>query len=141
MGSCFLLFKHEMNAGERDFGPPCEHYFAKVQAGDYHGAYAGFSRVLRDRVSEDDFTVLDRGVHQRLGTLQSKTMNGVQAGANTRDGAWGRISYKAVFEKGPATVRFDLVKEGSEWKIAAVYHDSPLFKKTMLDGFKAEEAH
>ena len=136
MGSCFVLYKQGMAAGERDFGPPCERYLVKVQAGDFQGAYAGLSDALRQRIKEDDLMAIERATQRTLGPLRSKTVSGVQAGATTSTGALGRIWYRGEFEKGAATIRFELRKEHGEWKISGLGYDSPLLEHMVLDALK-----
>jgi hypothetical protein len=130
VGTCALLVKGGMAAGEREFAPACERYLSAVAAGNYHGAYAEFGRAMRATTSEEDYVSLDQGIHARIGKLRSKTVQSVQAGAG-KGGRWGRILYQCQFEKGPGTLRMELRQEDGEWKVVGFNYDSSLLDEAM----------
>jgi hypothetical protein len=123
IGSCALLTR---DVRDKELVPVAEAYFAKANEGDFHGAYAGFGAPMRATTSEANYVSFDKGVHERLGKLQSKTVANTQAGFGTQ-GAWGVMDYRGHFERGDATIRFRFQKDAGVWKIAGLRYDSPVF--------------
>jgi hypothetical protein len=130
VGTCALMVKQGIDAGEKEFGPPSDRYFAKVSAGDYRGAYADFGTPMRASTTEEDYVALDRAIHGRIGKLESRQSQNVQAGVGPR-GRWGRIAYSCKFENGPAMVRLELQEENHQWKADGFHYDSPLLDQTL----------
>jgi hypothetical protein len=130
LGTCALVVTGGMAAGERDLGPVCERYLAEVAAGDYHTAYAEADSILHASATEKDFANLERGIHERTGAIRSKTFTSVQAGIDGQ-GRWSRLVYKAEFEKGPGTIRFDLRKRSDGWKIAGIFYNSAQLEQSI----------
>jgi hypothetical protein len=130
VGTCALMVKEGVSVGEKEFGPPSDRYFAKVSAGDYRGAYGDFGTPMRASTTEEDYVALDRAIHDRLGRLESRKFQSVQAGLGPR-GSWGRIVYSCKFENGPATVRMELQEENHQWKVDGFHYDSPLFDQSL----------
>ena len=124
LGTCVLAVKGGMAVGEKELGPVCDRYLNEVAAGDFHAAYTEADPTLRQSTTEEAFSRMERGIHERTGALRTKTINAAQAGVDG-SGRWGRLVYKAEFEKGPGTIRIDLRKQGEAWKIAAVNYQSP----------------
>lgn len=133
LGSCFLVARTAMGAGEKEFSPAIESYLAKANTGEYHRAYAEFGKEMHEAVTEEDYVSLDTGMHEKLGVLRSKKLQSVQAGADLK-GTWGRVVYECDFEHGKGTIAIGLREEGRVWKIINVRYDSPIF----MDSFRSK---
>ena len=130
MGSCFLVVKAGMSAGDREFRPAVESYFAKVQVGDYRGAYREFGTEMHQVVKEEDYVAQEPGFQERLGNLKTKTVQFFGTGVDTK-GRWGRIVYACEFEHAKGTLTISLRKAGDSWKIAAIRYNSPVFPESL----------
>ncbi len=131
IGSCALL---TTGVRDKELAPVAEAYFAKANDGDFHGAYAGFGTLMHQATSEADYISFDKGVHARLGKLQSKTILNTQAGFGTQ-GAWGVVVYQGHFEHGDGAIRLRFQKDAGVWKIAALHYDSPV----LVDAIRSTE--
>jgi hypothetical protein len=63
VGSCALLWKYESDVSDREFEPVVDRYLTRMNAGDYHRAYAEFGQALRDSVKEGDYVSIEGGIH------------------------------------------------------------------------------
>jgi hypothetical protein len=116
---------HMMVARGEEFQGACERYLERVQAGEYHQAYAELGRSMQERVSEDDYRRGEEHKRNRLGGLQSRRTIFADRGTDEY-GNWGRIKYSCRFDKGRGSLRFDLRREDGDWKIVATDVDSTL---------------
>jgi hypothetical protein len=119
-GSCVLLTKR---VGDKELNPVAEAYFAKVDRGDYHGAYADFGPAMHASTSEANYVSFDEGIHGRLGKLLSKSAARTQTGYST-GGEWANVDYNCRFARGTATVAFRFQKDVGKWQIAGLHYDS-----------------
>jgi len=124
LGTCVFFAEPALVAGEKEFAPAVERYLARVQAHDYRGAYADFGKAMREAFPEQDFVSLDASRQAHLGPLRSKVRTFVQSGVD-REGPWGIIVYRGIFERGEATVSITLRREGRSWRIVSILYDSP----------------
>jgi hypothetical protein len=137
VGCLGLLANKILTSAEKDMSPAVERYFSAVAAGDYHDAYADFGPAMRASTTEDDYAALDRGIHERLGQLQSKTLVQAQSGTGT-GGSWADVLYSCHFERGEGSVRFHLQKDGGAWKIVGFRYDSPVLAEAFRSAAKSE---
>jgi len=131
--SCFFMARKTMEVGEKDFAPTCERYFTQVATGNYRSAYADFSDEMHTATKEEDYVAFDQGIHELLGNLREKSIVHVMTGIDQK-GRWGRIIYQGKFEKGEGTIRFELRKEGTTFKILGLNYESP----RLVEAIKAQ---
>jgi hypothetical protein len=102
--------------------PACEAYLASTQAGNYREAYDQVAPGFREAVPNfEDYSRFERVIRARMGRLHSKTRTGVQVFPSE-----AHLTYNAVFEKGPGTIAFKLLKVDGNWKVLAVNYNSAL---------------
>jgi hypothetical protein len=135
IGSCALLTKR---IGDKELNPVAEAYFAKVDRGDYHGAYVDFGPAMHASTSEASYVSFDEGIHGRLGKILSKSAARTQTGYGTQ-GEWADVDYNCRFERGSAAIHFKFQKSGDRWQIAGVHYDSPQLTEA-LGGYGKEGA-
>ncbi|HJV91184.1 MAG TPA: hypothetical protein VJ623_12825 [Holophagaceae bacterium] len=123
--SCFLMVKGAMKVGDREFGPVCSRYLAKLEAHDYAGAYALIAEEGQRAFPEEKHNKIMKGMSDKLGPVESKEVQFVQTGFD-QSGKWGRIVYATKFRNGPGTIRFELRKTTGEYRIVGVFFQSPL---------------
>jgi len=113
--------------GRSIIGPTADDYLQHIDKSEFTQAYAMTSSGFQQATSETQFVAFAQRMQQTFGACQSKTMNGVSA--NTTPGkTTSVVTYSAVFEKGAATLTFNLVKESGNWKIERVDYQSPLLQ-------------
>jgi hypothetical protein len=127
LGSCFLLAKGAMRAGQAEFEPACMRYITCLQARDADGGFALIGPEGQAKFTREQHAKLFQLVQQRLGAVKSMDVQFVQSGIDDH-GRWGTIVYRTTFEKGPGTLKFVLRRSGEGYQIIGVFFDSPLFQ-------------
>jgi hypothetical protein len=123
--SCFVFVKSALKVGDTELGPACKDYLARVERKDLSGAYQLLGDAGKANLSQDQHDALIGGIMDRLGPIRSTEVQFVGAGTDL-SGGWGRITYKAQFQSGPGTIRFELRKDHGQYKIIGVFFESPV---------------
>ncbi|MBI3131228.1 MAG: hypothetical protein HYZ13_07715 [Acidobacteria bacterium] len=123
--SCYFMVSGAMKVGEKEFGPVCSQYLAKLESKDFAGAYSLMGQGGRNAFPEEKHNKLMKGITEKLGPIESKTVQFVQTGVD-QTGRWGRITYATKFRNGSGTIRFELRKTTDEYQVVGVFFQSPL---------------
>jgi hypothetical protein len=111
--------------GKSVVGPVTDNFLQHVDKNEYTEAYAMLGDGWKKQMDQTQFTTFEKSIQNTLGACQSKTMTGVFM--STVNGASTATAvYTAQFTKGTATLTFNLIKEGSEWKVQGLQYQSPL---------------
>jgi hypothetical protein len=114
-----------MKVGDKEFGPTCSQYLARLDSKDFSGAYALMGDEGKQALSEDKHNKLMRGITERLGPIESKEVQFVHTGFD-QSGRWGRIVYATKFRNGNGTIRFELKKTSNEYRVVGIFFKSPV---------------
>jgi hypothetical protein len=113
--------------GTRSIAPVAEKFLTLVDSGDYNGAYGMLGAGWKQTATLEQFTAFETQIKDALGACNSKTMSGVSIN-NTNGVTSARLVYSANFTKGAATLTFNLIKEGDDWKVQGLTYNSDLLK-------------
>jgi hypothetical protein len=130
VGTCALVVKRGIDAGESTFGPLCERYLSEVAARDYHAAYVALDPGFQATLKEADYVKLEDGIRKQTGAVRTKKIVSLQESANAT-GQWVNVTYSCEFDTGPGTIRFTFRKGDQGWKIAGFNYDSPKIEESI----------
>jgi hypothetical protein len=125
LGSCFWAVVGATKVSEKEFAPTCAQYIEKFNAMDFHGAYTVMGDEPKMTFPESKHNAVMSGIFNKIGKIKSKNVQFVKTGFD-QNGKWGKIVYRAEFEHGSGTIRFELRKSSSEYKIVGVFFESPV---------------
>lgn len=121
---CAGGFTYFLMSGHAKIEPVVDAFQAKVDAGDFSGAYQSIGPEWKAINTEKVFTGFESSVHDKMGKLLNKSMTSfnIQDGSNS---GTATIAYNCTYEKGPAAVTYTLSKSTGVWLIVGHNVDSP----------------
>ncbi len=88
-------------------------------AGNWKAFYADYAKMMAGIATEQAFkTLYTDNYKKKYGNYKSRKFN--PAASSAASGMNAVVEYAAVFDKGPAKLQINFMKEGSSWKLQQV---------------------
>lgn len=127
---CAGGFAWFLMSGKAKIEPVVDAFQAKIDAGDFQGAYQSIGPEWKAINTEEVFTSFESAVHRQLGKLLSKSMTSINIQDTTVQGT-ATMAYNCSYEKGQAVVTYTLTKSTGAWLVVGHRVECPAMIQMM----------
>lgn len=115
----------------KTFAPTTDKFLTAIDNADYNTAYSMAGSQWKAVSTLEQFTEFESRIRSILGTHKSTSMSNMNyQSINGRTTA--SVVYSAQFEKGQATLSFNLTEENGTWFVQGVHYNSDLIQQAMF---------
>ncbi len=102
----------------KTMNPQVDRAMAAYNKGDWKAFYADFAKMMAGIATEQAFKTLYTDMYKpKYGNYKSRKLAASRSSGSPMNAV---VSYDGVFDKGPAKIDINFIKEGSAWKLQQV---------------------